>query len=454
MSDKWRQRLHLEPPQGWMNDPNGLCWFDGSYHVYFQYCPSAANGSGPKYWGHYRSPDLLHWKFCGTVLRPDIPEDRDGVYSGSALEANGTLHLFYTGNVKEEGAHDYITSGRGANVIHVTTRDGDKMSEKHVLLTVADYPAACTQHVRDPKVWQQDGAWHMVLGARARTDAGLVLVYHSDDLVRWQYAGAVTTPEPFGYMWECPDYYILDGKGVLSVSPQGLPHFAERFQNVYQSGWFAVDGALTEGCLGTFTEWDMGFDFYAPQSFEVPDGRRIMIGWMGLPDIDYRNPTVSLGWQHCLTLPRELAWDGNGRLCQHPVRELTALRGEMVTIHDGETRKVPLPFDLEAEIHGDFSVTLANAMQLQYNAADGVCTLAFTDCQLGAGRTKRTAKLPECRRLRMLADTSSAEIYLEGGACVFSTRYYPDETCVTLRLSGAEGTLWHMNSPEVTCHAT
>ena len=110
MDTKWRQKLHLEPPVGWLNDPNGLCRFKGNYHIYFQYAPDDINGGVKKCWGHYRSPDMINWEFTGTVLVPDIPEDRDGVYSGSAIVKDGTLHLFYTGNVKEKGDYDYILS--------------------------------------------------------------------------------------------------------------------------------------------------------------------------------------------------------------------------------------------------------------------------------------------------------------------------------------------------------
>lgn len=88
---EWRQAFHLEPPRGWLNDPNGLCWFGGRYHVYFQYCPLAADGSGPKCWGHYESPDLLHWTFTGVPLTPDHPRDADGVYSGSAAADGGDI---------------------------------------------------------------------------------------------------------------------------------------------------------------------------------------------------------------------------------------------------------------------------------------------------------------------------------------------------------------------------
>ena len=155
-----------------MNDPNGLCFFDGNYHVYFQYSPGTPRGGSVRRWGHYVSPDLLSWKYKGIVLNADIPEDRDGVFSGCALPSDGHIDFFYTGNVMEEGDHDYILEGRGANVIHVTSPDGSSMSSKKVLLRNSDYPEFCSCHVRDPKVSFENGIYKMVLGARTKDDKG------------------------------------------------------------------------------------------------------------------------------------------------------------------------------------------------------------------------------------------------------------------------------------------
>ncbi len=163
MKNDFRQAFHLEPQSGWLNDPNGLCWFKGYYHVYFQYAPDNAEGAANKCWGHFQSKDLTSWEFTGTVLFPDTPDDRNGVYSGCGFVKGDTLYLFYTGNVKQDGDYDYITAGRGANTILVTTKDGVTMSEKKVLLRNSDYPDYCSCHVRDPKVWEQDGEYKMVL---------------------------------------------------------------------------------------------------------------------------------------------------------------------------------------------------------------------------------------------------------------------------------------------------
>lgn len=136
----WRQALHLEPPAGWLNDPNGLAWFGGKYHVFFQYCPQSAQGRGPKCWGHYESPDLVNWTFTGAPLQPGGPCDRGDAYSGSAAEENGTLWLYYTGNYKAPGPHDYILTGRDHNTLRVAFDGRACVGEKQLLLSNADYP--------------------------------------------------------------------------------------------------------------------------------------------------------------------------------------------------------------------------------------------------------------------------------------------------------------------------
>lgn len=440
MTKKWRQKLHLEPPHGWLNDPNGLCWFNGKYHVFFQYAPDSADGGGKKCWGHYESPDLLKWDFVGTAFFPDIPEDRNGVYSGSAIIANDTMELFYTGNVKESGDHDYITSGRGANVIRVSSKDGRSFSEKRVLLRNSDYPEYCSCHVRDPKLWEENGEYYMILGARTLANEGCVLIYKSDDLDEWRFERKISVPD-FGYMWECPDVFDIDGNRLLSISPQGLTHTEYENQNVYSSGYFRMDGDNLNG----FEEWDYGFDFYAPQTFCAPDGRRILIGWMGIGDIPYTNPTVSLGWQHCLTLPREITVSKDGEILQKPIRELELLRSGEFTVSDNEP--VSLPCELFGKVSGSFEITLEKTLSLIYDGK--IFRLEFTSDSAGCGRTVRNCAIEKCGDVRIIADTSSLEIYLDGGRKVLSTRFYPENQSVNLRANGISLTGWRLKGMEV-----
>lgn len=438
---KWRQKFHIEPPDGWLNDPNGLSFYKGEYHVYFQYSPIAPDGHTPRGWGHYHGSDLMHMTYDRAVMMPDIPEDSHGVYSGSAIENDGVLHIFYTGNVKMIGDYDYVKAGRGANVIHVTTTDGSKMSEKQVLLRNSDYPDFCSCHVRDPKVWKEGDAWKMVLGARTLDDEGCVLVYESDDLITWKYTGKVYK-EGYGYMWECPDYFEIDGKGFLSTCPQGMHHYETKWQNLNESGYFPVQGKLEDSVLGDFTEWDMGFDFYAPQTFLDPQGRRILIGWLGMDNKAYGNATTELGWQHCLTIPRVVTIAPNGKLRQQPIAEFDELKSNARRQSSGQTAEYPLPFELDGEPADSFSISLDGKLELGFDKEKKLFTMKFTDEKYGCGRTVRNAEIDSVRNIRVIADMSSIEVYINDGETVMSTRIYPDNDSVKLKVNGFEAQVW------------
>lgn len=464
--DANRLALHLMPPVGWLNDPNGLCQFHGTYHVFYQYSPLDANGS-MKAWGHYVSDDLLHWEQLDATLFPDRDFDKDGVYSGSAFLKDGKMYLYYTGNVKEDGEVDLTYEGRQANTVLVTSEDGKVFSEKELLMTNADYPSSYSCHIRDPKVWEQDGRFYMIQGGRKMTrpeegadgnsestDYGTVLLFASADLHHWKFFKDVTTKERFGYMWECPDYFEVDGQPVLSVSPQGLTHEAYRFQNVYQSGYFLLDQDIVNGepDADTFLEWDMGFDFYAPQTFCDERGRRILIGWAGIGDAGYDNlPTVRQGWQHCLTLPRQITCK-DGKLLQQPVEELKKLRGPQLVIH-GQTSLIKPVFELEMQTFSeDWFVGIGtgsgiDAFMLRYDGS--VLSFGVTG-EAGRGRTSRKVKMKEVRNIRMIVDTSIVEIYVNDGEKVITSRFYFRDSSRMLETRGVQSVnLWYLNALEV-----
>ena len=436
----WRQALHLEPPLGWLNDPNGLCFFCGLYHVFFQYAPDSAEGTSAKGWGHWQSPDLLHWTFTGESILPDTVWEQNGAYSGCGVPYGDKLRLYYTGNVKHAGPYDYIHTGRESNTLLTTTTDGIHVGPKQRLMASVDYPADCSLHVRDPKVWREGNLWYMLLGARSLADAGRVLLYRSPDGLVWELARVLEPTPAFGYMWECPDHILLNGRRWLSVCPQGLPHGETENQNRHQSGYFALEGDLETGTLGNFAEWDKGFDFYAPQTLQVPDGRILLIGWMGVPDAEYHNPTAALGWQHCLTLPREIEVGPEG-LRQLPARELEALaEGQPMSLTAGKPATVPLPFRLWITASGSFTLTLADGLHLE--RINQRLNLRFSDEALGGGRTVRCAVCESGPlTVDLVADRASLEIYCNGGSTVFSTRFYPLEPTISICLQGADATV-------------
>ncbi len=452
---RYRLGFHVAPERGWLNDPNGLCQFRGNYHAFFQYNPKWPDFD-TKYWRHFVSTDLFHWHDEGTALMTDIPEDRSGVYSGSAYVACGMapdggdlMCLYYTGNVVypggEAAGYDYVHSGREANEILVTSADGIEYSMKHVLLRNADYPTVCTEHVRDPKAWEQNGMLYMLLGARELDDEGFCLLYESADGVEWAIKSQIYSKNQFGYMWECPNIVQIDGHDFLAVCPQGLEHEKLRRQNMWQAGYFPLPGSILDTVLvdeQTFVEWDHGYDFYAPQVFVDDAGRTILIGWMGAFDGEWTAAPRGLDWCHCLTVPRELSVGADGLLRQQPVAELEALRGEHQTLKLGETAEFDAyRADIEVSgISGAGALTLDDALEISY--ADGLLTVRFHDQDVAAGRPERSVPLNTLDDLLVVVDTSAVEIYANGGAEVFSTRWFPTgekmAVCHTFEAATAE----------------
>lgn len=418
----WRPAFHLAPPIGWLNDPNGLCWFRGEYHVFYQYAPFDANG-GVKFWGHYKSRDLLSWEQCPVMLYSDEAYDVHGAYSGSALCEDDGLYLYYTGNIKHDGDYDYTLDGRENNTALAFSPDGVRLAWKRMLMGHSDYPAGLTRHVRDPKVWKQDGKYYMVLGIRTVEDAGAVLVFESEDKFQWNYINTLRTPEPFGYMWECPDLFELDGQWFLAVSPQGVPRKGPGFENAYASGYFPLFGDFRGSCtLGEFIPFDFGFDFYAPQTFS-DSRRRLLIGWMGMPDAEYRNPTVDQGWQHCLTVPRELQCR-QGRLVMNPAAELEGLRESAREFFctGMNTINLPLLSDIRITCEDDLSLEISG---VSLRTESGKLVLSVGEG--GYGRESRTAPVHKLHSLRILVDTSAIEFFANGGESVLSVRWYPED---------------------------
>lgn len=436
-ADPRRLSFHLMPKTGWLNDPNGLCQFHGTYHIYYQYTPFEPTGE-LKMWGHYTTKDFVHYKDYGPVVFPDKDFDAHGVYSGSAFIEDDTIHYFYTGNLKyfDRDDYDYINSGRGSNTITFTSKDGYDFSEKQLLMTNDDYPSDMSNHIRDPKILRHKDTYYMVLGARDKKGIGMILLYQSKDLNHWTYLNRITTPEKFGYMWECPDLFELDGQLFLICCPQGVEQKGIDYENVHQTTAMKIsyDFETNEYEIKDIKLFDRGFDFYAPQTFEDEHGRRILIGWMGIPDADYTNPTVENGWQHALTIPRQLLVR-DGKLIQQPIGEMKQLRSEdkaVCNFYDGQEivlQNVVYEAIVEYNKCSSMTMTLREGITLSYK--DEILTLDLG--AYGAGRTTRKVHVKELSHLQIFADTSSIEIFVNHGEEVFTSRMYNLNGRVTIQ---------------------
>lgn len=420
IQDEYRLKYHLMPPTGWLNDPNGLCQFKDIYHIFYQYTPDNCLGA-TKYWGHYSTKDFITFKNDPIALFPDCSLDKNGAYSGSAIIKDDLMYIYYTGNVKYPGDYDYINTGREHNTVMVTSDDGINFNEKKCIMKTIDYPDDLTLHVRDPQIIKYGDHYLMVLGARTKDDQGCVLLYRSDDLINWSYINRIKSKKALGYMWECPNLVELDGQMILFCCPQGLETEGYKYENLYQNGYFVINGDIEdEYKLSDFIEFDHGFDYYAPQLFKDQSGRVIMIGWMGMPDVPYTNPTVENNWQHALTLPRQLTYR-NGKVYQYPISETKKLRKNKQVINFKTFTSKSNCFELELPIKcNDFTLKLRDDTLIDYHDQ----LLTFTMKDSGYGRDARHIVIDKLEKMTIFSDTSSLELFINDGEYALTTRVY------------------------------
>ncbi|MBR2766331.1 MAG: glycoside hydrolase family 32 protein [Blautia sp.] len=445
-----RPSFHLSAYVGWMNDPNGFCYYKGQYHMFYQYYPYEPKW-GPMHWGHAVSSDLLHWEYAPAALAPDMPYDQDGCFSGNAAELpDGRLMLMYTG-VRKEPQADGTMRDHQTQCLAIGDGINFDKYEGNPVIESNDLPEGFSRaDFRDPKVWRlADGTYRCAAGNRPADGSGQILLFESPDGISWKYKKVLAENRcRFGLMWECPDFFPLDGRQVLLTSPQDI--LPQGFEYHNGNGTLCLIGDYDEETETFHEEFnqsvDYGIDFYAPQTVLTPDGRRVMIGWMQNWDtIEFRAPHGK--WQGQMSLPRELSVR-NGRLYQAPIRELLAMRenkvehmdvslqGEM-NFPDIHGRKLDMEIEIrpaqDAELYQKFSIHFAaNDMfhtTVSFRPRERVLKI---DRKFSGSRRaiihQRRSKLASGQdgrlRLRLILDRYSVEVFVNDGEQVMSATLY------------------------------
>jgi len=453
----FRLGYHMMAPANWINDPNGVIEWNGEYHVFFQHHPYGPKG-GPMHWGHVKSTDLVHWEHLPIALAPGDEYDKSGCFSGSAIDHDGKLTLFYTGHVVMDEEKDefveYQCIAESTDGVYFTKR-----LENPVITTP---PEGASPHFRDPKVWEHGGKWYMVLGSQ-KDELGRVVLYESTNLVDWEYQGvlAESTGE-MGYMYECPDFFELNGKHILLFSPQGIEPVGESYQNLYQNGYYIgdFDYETKKFLHQEFIEFDKGFDFYAGQSFLDSKGRRIVIGWMAM--WESQMPEQEHSWAGALTIPREVTFNRFGRLAMKPVEELKKLRTEQVRLQPQEIKDQVRLDNLAGdrlEISAEFSLADCTAdtfgfhvrcsedgtekTRVVYDVNKRKVTVDRNHSGKGEGGVRHSQVPGEDNSIHfhLFLDSSSLELFVNDGETVMTTRIYPDPTSNAIELFATNGSV-------------
>lgn len=459
-----RPQFHFSPETGWMNDPNGMVYYDGEYHLFYQYTPKEINIPSPKHWGHAISTDLVRWEHLPAALSPDPLGE---IWSGSAVVDWKNTSGYRTGD--EAVLVAIFTHFQNGLQQQSTAFSNDRGRTWTKYAGNPVIPNPGLNDFRDPKVFWHPGSerWVMVLAVGDR-----VMFYTSPNLIDWQFSSQFGELEgAHGGVWECPDLFPLNVDGnpneemwVLLVSVgSGAPNGGSGTQ--YFIGSF--DGeTFTNHLPAAAVKWvDYGLDNYAGVTFsDIPtrDGRRIFMGWMSNWIYAYRVPTTP--WRGAMTLPRELRLvtgpDGDPRLMASPVLELEKLRvkqtdllyspegiPEITTIPSGYTpmsqeingKPLEIILDIEPGTASQFGIRLKNETDDQvligYDVQAQVLFIdrrssGIVDFDNSFGRHTHTAPLKlesNTLHLHIFIDRSSIEVFGNGGTVVITDQIFPNE---------------------------
>lgn len=440
----WHASYHIEPRTGLLNDPNGFSFFNGKYNLFYQNWPFGA-AHGLKEWIHTESDDLVHFYVTGAELRPDTEYDSHGAYSGSAYEVDGKLFLFYTGNVRDKKwIRDTLQIGAWMDKDHNITKCENILIHK---------PADVTEHFRDPQIFNYKGQLYTIVGAQNLEKSGFIKVYKATDnnIETWEEVGNLD----FGstgseYMIECPNLLFVDEKPVIIYCPQGLDKSELNYDNIYPNTFKICQSFDTENIklvgASEIQNLDYGFEAYATQGFNTPDGRTLIVSWIGLPDIDY--PTDKYNYQGAMSLVKELSIK-DGKLYQYPVEAITSLRAssEQFTAkaETNNTYELELTFppNQKSELLL-FSDSKGNGLSLIVDTKEGKIILDRS--KAGIQYATDFGTIRECSidtketTANIFVDNSIIEIFINKGEKVFTSRVFPENHQNGIQIKSGEPT--------------
>jgi len=430
--DPLRPQFHLLPARNWMNDPNGPVFWNGTYHMFFQYNPNAAVW-GDMHWNHAVSSDMIHWKHMPIALSPSpAGPDQDGCFSGSAVVHEDVPTFVYTA-VKtvapadatlRDGTHNFLETQCLATSNESDLRTLHKLPAP-VLLPPRDPELT---GFRDPCLWQEQDTWFMGVGSGQRGTGGRVLLYRSKDLRSWEYLHPLVSGKSngkhtadfvdSGEMWECPDFFPLGKKYVLLYSTERKVFWQvgefDRKELVFHS---EKQGLLDSGA------------YYAPKSQLDATGRRILWGW--IPETRPESEFSAAGWAGCMSLPRVLVLGSDNTLNTAFLPELVTLRDKQFSLPAAaasrlqELKKFALA-DLAAEFElrtprQPFTLALTSNSQT-------LCEISFDPSRTGAelriaDKSVAVPPAPGQHKFQLYLDASAVECIVDH-ATALTTRVY------------------------------
>ena len=426
--EHFRPLYHHTPVYGWMNDPNGMFYKDGVWHLYYQWNPYGSQWEN-MHWGHSTSTDLIHWEHQPMALEPDW---LGSIFSGSCVTKGDEVVAFYT------------SAGHHQTQSMAVSKDGGRTFTKfsgNPVLTTSDVP-----DFRDPRpFWNEDiHAWNLILAAGQE-----MRIYSSMNLEDWKYESSFGKEYGnHGGVWECPDLFKIDDKWVLlcNINPGG-PFGGSATQ--YFVGQF--DGhKFTCESMPKVTKWlDYGKDHYATVSFyNAPENRRVVLAWMS--NWQYANQVPTKQYRSSNSIPRDLGLF----TCREETYVSVRPSKEMLAARGAKLKKPTEACELVVDLKGQTEIVLSNSKGEQVVMTYDGQKQVFTMDRSQSGDTSFSEAFPcttvaptygVVRQLRIFIDRCSIEVFDTDGKMAMTNLVFPSEPYTTLKVKGGKATIYELH---------
>lgn len=413
INNKYRLKYHMMPPVGWMNDPNGLVYFNNAFHLYYQYNPYNTL-PGTMLWGHFESNDLIMYKDKDVAIIPS--KEHASIFSGGAIESGNLVNALYTLHYEYEG-------NKSEDIYLATSKDGNTFVNHKCVFDNELLPDnICRVDFRDPCPVKINDTFYVFVGGKdKKLNKGVIIVLKGNSLENLEYFFTIGPLYELGDMGECPSYARVGEKDVLIASGCRVAPLDNNFKNENSSVFIVGNLDFVKGKfdIDFIKEIDKGDTFYAPQ-FIRGTNEPIMIGWLEMWGKQYPTHEWKHGYSGALSIPRKLSYRNND-IYQEPIDSLKNYHKEA---NDKLSKCLDISFVLEDK--GEFMIDSLNGKLVI--GLDEYVYLDTTDSNNLNGCIRRSNNKYENCQIRVLFDVSSVELFISNGKETISSRIYLDGT--------------------------
>jgi len=417
--DSNRPAFHFTPPANWMNDPNGLIFFEGYFHLFYQHNPYS-NVWGSIHWGHARSKDLVCWEHLPIALSPSIDKYEEHCFSGCGYIRNDKNPILFYTSIGNRLPQQWAAIPNDDQLM-----DWQKSNENPIL-KMKNHNGQIIEDWRDPFIFDEADNTYMVIGGHPINKPGSTMIYKAlnSELTNWKYLGILFQGTEEN--WECPNFFKINNKFILMYSPHGKVKF--------YSGNLDLDKVRFIPEYHGVIDFGPTCDYYAPNTLQMENGRRITFGWI-------KGFKSKHGWQGAVSLPRDLSLDKEGRLIQNPIPELEKLCKNKTVLNNLQLRKSRIIKEIsypQFKLKASFGLEGTQFIGFRFNKESGnPYEIRLSPLQLSFGHDHIKIGSPNCDKIlnmQLFFDRTIIEIFINNGLLCATKVIYPDKNNINFEI--------------------